>query len=514
MNTRMRILTAAAAVVLGLAPAPRTAGATTETAVVVSADGAANDDFGWSVAIEGPTLAVGAPLADIGGVQGQGAVYVFELVAGAWTQVQKLTASDGAEFDQFGFSVAISGDRMVIGAEEADINGNAAQGAAYIFERVGGTWTEVHKLFENTLGSFDEYGHDVDIEGDRIVIGASKGGSPAHGRTFIYERDQGGPGTWGQVQELEDDIFDSNAGFGESVDLEGDLLVVGALLLDRVPGTYNNEGGAYVFRRDPGSNTWSQVAKLFRDGALGNERCGISVALSGSTVVMGGYSVNGAGYGRGAAYVFENPGQVVDGWSQVAALQASDPQDFAYFGTSTAMFGRSVYVGAQGQDTSAGKAYRFDEDQGGVGVWGEADTYLSSVRASNDLFGYSLAVDADHLAVGAFVMGGDGAVLVFPGPGGAASPVGDLPAAPAGVAAFPNPFNPTTNLSFTIDHRGEVEVLIHDLRGALVSRLFRGELDAGRHDLTWRADGMPSGVYLATVRAGHTLRSTAVTLVK
>ena len=494
------------------------AAATTETAVVVSDDLALADDFGWDVAIQGTTLVVGAPFADIEGVSGQGAVYVFEFVGGLWTQVQKLTASDGGEFDQFGCSVAISGDRMVIGAEEAPIGTNSSQGAAYIFERTAGVWSEVHKLAEPTsILNLAEYGYSVDVDGDWIVVGGPKAGSAQHGRAYVYRRDEGGPGAWGLVQELEDDIYDTNAGFGYCVDLDGDLLVVGADLLDRVQGTYENEGGAYVFHRD-GANTYSQVGKLFRTGALDNERAGHVVILDGQTVVMGGYATDGtAGLAQGAAWVFENPTQAADGWVQVATLEASDAQSVAYFGQSAAIFGRNVWIGAEGHDLGAGKVYRFGEDTGGAANWGEAEQYTYSSPASNDLMGYSIAVDADHLAIGAFTLGGTGgAVLVYPGPGGGGgtSSAGDTPDAPVRVSAYPNPFNPATTLAFSVDRRGEVEVLIHDLRGALVARVFRGEMEAGAHEVTWRADGLPSGVYLATVRAGAVLRTTPVSLVK
>ena len=493
------------------------AAATTETAVVVSDDLALADDFGWDVAIQGTTLIVGAPFADIDGVSGQGAVYVFELVGGLWTQAQKLTASDGVEFDQFGCSVAISGDRLVVGAEEAPIGTNSSQGAAYIFERTAGVWNEVHKLAEpTTIQNLAEYGYSVDVDGDWIVVGGPKAGSAQHGRAYLYRRDEGGAGAWGLVQELEDDIFDTNAQFGYCVDLEGDLLVVGADLMDRVQGTYENEGGAFVFRRDV-SNVWSQVGKLFRTGALDNERAGHVVILDGSTIVMGGYATDGtAGLAQGAAWVFENPTQAADGWVQVAALEASDAQSAAYFGQSAAIFGRDVWIGAEGHDLGAGKVYCFNEDEGGSGAWGENGQYVYSSPAGNDLVGYSLAVDADHLAVGAFTLGGTGgAVLIYPGPGsGGTSAVGDLPAAPVQVSAYPNPFNPATTLAFSVDRRGEVEVLIHDLRGALVARVFRGEMEAGAHEVTWRADGLPSGVYLATVRAGAAMRTTQVSLVK
>lgn len=509
----------AAALALQMVPGVEpSAAATIETAVVVSDDLALADDFGYKVALQGTTLVVGAPFADINGVSGQGAVYVFELVGNVWTQVQKLTASDGVEFDQFGCALAMSGDRLVIGAEEAPIGANSSQGAAYIFERTAGVWSEVHKLAEpTTIQNFAEYGFSVDVDGDWIVVGGAKAGSAQHGRAYVYWRDEGGPGAWGLVQELEDDIYDTNAEFGYSVDMDGDLLVVGADLLDRVAGTYENEGGAYVFRRD-GTNYWNQVGKLFRTGALDNERAGHVVILDGTTIVMGGYATDGtAGLAQGAAWVFENPTQAADGWAQVAALEASDAQGGAYFGQSAAIFGRDVWIGSEGHDVGAGKTYRFSEDQGGVANWGESEQYVYSAPASNDLMGYSIAVDADHLAIGAFTLGGTGgAVLVYPGPGGGGgtSSVGDTPNAPVQVSAYPNPFNPATTLAFSVDRRGEVEVMIHDLRGALVARVFRGEMDAGAHEVTWRADGVPSGVYLATVRAGAVMRTTQVSLVK
>jgi len=510
---------AVAALALQMAPGlALVATATTETAVVVSSDLALGDDFGWDVALQGTTLVVGAPLADIDGVSGVGAVYIFEYIGGLWTQVQKLTASDGVEFDQFGFAVAISGDRLVVGAEEALIESNSSQGAAYIFERTAGVWTEVHKLVEpTTIQNFAEYGHDVAIDGDWIAVGGSKAGSAQHGRTYIYWRDQGGAGAWGLVQELQDDIYDTNAGFGTSVAMDGDLLVVGAELLDQVQGTYDNEGGAYVFQRDV-SNTYNQVGKLFRTGAQNNDRAGHVVILDGSTVVMGGYAADGAGFDRGQAWVFENPTLAVDGWVQVAALEANDPQDGAYFGQSAAIFGREVWIGCEGHDVGAGKVYRFSEDEGGPANWGGTEQYTYSAPASNDLMGYSLAVDADHLAVGAFVLSGTGgAVLIYPGPGdGAPSAVvnGETPVAHLSVSAFPNPFNPSTTVAFGMDRNGEVEVLIHDLRGALVERVFRGQMDAGTHEVTWRADNVPSGVYLVTVRSGAVMKTSQVALVK
>lgn len=506
---------AAAAAALLLCCLTRPAAATVETGVVTSADIAAADDFGYGVALEGTTLAVGAPFADIGANANQGAVYIFEQVAGAWQQVQKLTAADGTTNDLFGWSVALAGDRLVVGAEEANVDVNDAQGAAYVFERTGGVWQQVHKLVESTaIQNQAEYGASVAIQGDWIVVGAPAAYSAQHGRAYVYQRDEGGPGAWGLVAELEDDIFDSNAGFGDSVALDGDLLVVGARLLDRVAGSFDNEGGAYVFRRDE-TNYWDQVGKLFRTGAQDNERAGSAVALEGTRIVMGAYSVDGAGIARGAACVFENPTGTRNGWTQTAELVASDAMDLAYFGSAVAVQGGEIWVGAHGHAASNGRAYRFAEDLGGPGAWGQAEILEASAPAANDWLGRAIAVSGAQVAVGAFGAGTGGSVYLYPAPGGGTSGVGgQAPRLLASPRAQPNPFNPSTRLAFTLDIAGMVEVVVHDARGALVARLFDGELAAGEHAVTWHAAGLPSGVYLATVRAGERARTTAVTLVK
>lgn len=514
MDTPHLIRATAAAAVL-LAALARPAAATFETASVTSDDIAAADDFGYGVALEGTTMAIGAPFADIGANANQGAVYIFEQVGGAWQQVQKLTAADGTANDLFGWSVAMSGDRLVVGAEEANVDFNDAQGAAYIFERTGGVWQQVHKLVESTaIQNQAEYGASVAMQGDWIVVGAPAAYSAQHGRAYVYHRDEGGPGAWGTIAELEDDIFDTNAGFGDSVALDGDLLVVGARLLDRVSGSFQNEGGAYVFRRDA-SNYWDQVGKLFRTGAQDNERAGSAVAIEGTRIVMGAYSVDGAGVSRGAAYVFENPTGTRDGWTQTAALAAGDAMDVAFFGSAVAMQDGQIWVGAHGHAASAGRAYRFEENLGGPGAWGQAEILEAIAPAANDWLGRALAVSGAQVAVGAFGAGTGGSVYLYPAPGGGASGVSDrAPRVTSAPRAQPNPFNPSTQLAFNLDAAGPVEVVVHDARGALVARLFRGELAAGDHALTWHAAGLPSGVYLATVRAAGSSRTTAVTLVR
>lgn len=513
-NRMLKRITVGLALCAAAGSAP--SGATTfETSVLVSSDVAAADDFGTAVAIDGTTMVAGAPFADVGGNSAQGAAYVFELSGGSWTQVQKLTAGDGTTNDLFGWSVAISGDRIVIGAEEANVGPNDAQGAAYIFERSGGSWVQAHKLSEaTTIQNQAEYGAAVAVQGDRVVVGAPAAASAQHGRAFIYQRDEGGPAAWGLVAELEDDIYDTNAGFGASVALDGDFVVVGARMLDRAPGTYLNEGGAYVFQLDE-FNYWTQVGKLFRTGAADNERAGTAVAIEGTRIVVGAYAADAGGLDRGAAYVFENPSLAADGWVQVAELIADDGGDNDHFGTSIALRDGNAWVGATGHDGSAGRAYRFAVDQGGPGAWGQAEAFGAAAPAVNDWLGKAIAVSATSVAIGAFGAGTGGAVLVYAGPGGGTSAVDRLvPDAPVGLVALPNPFNPATRLRFAVEREGRFEIDVRDLRGALVERVFTGRLPAGDHEIEWRADGLASGVYLANVRGMGSSRTVRLTLVK
>ena len=139
---------------------------------LTASDGAASDQFGISVAVSGATIVVGMPFDDIGGNVNQGSAYVFKRQGGSWVETQKLTASDGAVFDQFGFSVAVSGATIVVGARLDDIGGNFTQGSAYVFERQGGSWVETQKLTASDGAAGDQFGASVAVSGATIVVGA------------------------------------------------------------------------------------------------------------------------------------------------------------------------------------------------------------------------------------------------------------------------------------------------------------------------------------------------------
>ena len=383
-----------------------------EDAKLLASDGAYFDLFGFSVAISGDTVVVGAHYDDDqGGFSGS--AYVFEKPDGGWSgtlsQTAKLLASDGAGWNLFGRSVAISGDTVVVGAHEDDDQGSDS-GSAYVFEKPSGGWSgilnEDAKLLASDGAGVDLFGYSVTISGDTVVVGAhgddDQGSSS--GSAYVFERPGGG---WSGILNEDAKLLASDGEyydlFGYSVAVSGDTVVVGAWGDDDQGAT---SGSAYVFEKPSGG--WSGIlnedAKLFASDGVYPDDFGFSVAVSGDTVVVGAYDSQNS-Y-SGSAYVFEKPG---GGWSGMlsedAKLLASDGAYSDYFGTSIGISGDTVVVGAfwdDDQSPFSGSAYVFEKPGGGwSGILNEDAKLLASDGADFDLFGFSVAVSGDTVVVGA-----------------------------------------------------------------------------------------------------------------
>ena len=177
-----------------------------------------------------------------------GSAYVFTRTGTTWTEQAKLTASDGAENDMFGGSVAIAGDTIVVGADNKDGNGFAARGSAYVFTRTGTTWTEQAKLTASDGAAGDEFGHSVAIiDGDTILVGANEdnadGNAPDSGSAYVFT---GSGSSWTEQAKIMT-VSDGAAGneFGYSVAISGNTVVVGAYLADNDIGT--ESGSTYIY---------------------------------------------------------------------------------------------------------------------------------------------------------------------------------------------------------------------------------------------------------------------------
>jgi hypothetical protein len=404
-----------------------------EVLKVVAPDRAAYDLFGYSVDISGNFAIVGSFQESEDAEGGNtllysGSAYIFERDAsGNWTEVQKIVAPDRAEGDNFGFSVSISGNYILVGAIDEDedaAGGNTIDcaGSAYIFERDGsGNWNEVQKIVAPDRAADDEFGNSVSISGNYAIIGAERenedveGGHTLEwaGSAYIFERDVSG--NWNETQKIvapDRAYFDF---FGGSVSISGNYVLVGAQYEDEDASGGNTldwAGSAYIFKRD-GSGNWNDVKKIVAPDRASNDVFGGSVSISGNYVIVGAkYEDENSGgvntlHDAGSAYIFERDGS--GNWNEKQKIVAPDRAAEDIFGNSVSISGNYVIVGAQYEDEdasgghtvlSSGSAYIFERD--GSGNWNETQKIVASDRAADDQFGSSVSISDNYALVGAY----------------------------------------------------------------------------------------------------------------
>ncbi|MBN1866804.1 FG-GAP repeat protein, partial [Candidatus Sumerlaeota bacterium] len=379
---------------------------------VAASDAAVDDWFGYAVSVSGDTALVGAYGDDAGTSQSVGSAYIFARNQGGadnWGQMAKLTASDAAADDWFGYTVSLSGDTALVGAMLADSGTSLSVGAAYVFERNQGgadSWGQVAKVTASDAAANDYFGCAVSLSGDTALIGArgdDEGTSLGVGSAYIFERNQGGADNWGQVAKLaalDAAEFDD---FGHAVSLSGDTALIGAYQDD---DDGNASGSAYIFERNQGGvNNWGQVAKLTASDAAAEDSFGYSVSLSGDTALVGAYRNDDGGSTSGSAYIFGRNQGGADNWGQVAKLAASDAAADDYFGYSVSLWGDIALVGAYQDDdggSASGSAYVFERNRGGASNWGEVAKITASDAAAGDRFGWAVSLSGDTVLIGAY----------------------------------------------------------------------------------------------------------------
>jgi hypothetical protein len=276
---------------------------------------------------------------------------------GNWTEQQKLVPSDGAASDQFGFVVSVSGDTALIGARADDDKGNDS-GSAYVFARDGsGNWVEQQKLTASDGALNDLFGSAVSLSGDTAVVTAFGDDDTGVDSSSVYVFSRDSMGNWSQQQKLTASDGAAGDGFGSSVSVDDDAMVIGAY---RDDDQGFNSGSAYVYARD-GMGTWIELQKLIAsDGALSDE-FGASVAIDGDNVVVGAFRDDDNGADSGSAYVFVRE---FSGWVEQGKLTASDGAAGDLLGFfSISLAGNTALVGAplnEGNGSGSGSAYVFE----------------------------------------------------------------------------------------------------------------------------------------------------------
>jgi hypothetical protein len=354
-------------------------------------DGAASDAFGGAVAFDGHRVIVGAHFDDDAG-ESSGSAHVFRRGPGGWVQEAKLTASDGAAHDLFGWSVDIDGDRALVGALHWDGSAGDNVGAAYVFRRDGAGWTEEVRLGAGNGNANDSFGNAVALRGDTAVVGAVNGDGQQtdSGSVYVFERS----GTqWNEVAKLtapDGVLLDE---FGTSIALSDNFVLIGASQ-DLLFGT----GKAYVFRR-VGAGFLEAVTLLPSDGVSGAE-FGAAVDLTDEFALVGAPSDDDSGEASGSVYVFERNGAQ---WLETAKLGALDGDADDAFGISVATDGERAAVGAHFDEEAgdrSGSAYILRRDGAD---WTEVAKFLAD--GPNARFGAAGGIESGVAVIGA--PGGD-----------------------------------------------------------------------------------------------------------
>ena len=312
----------------------------TQQQELIASDAAAGDNFGSSAAIDGDTAVFGAFLEGTGG-----SAYVFTRSGTTWTQQAKLTGSTVVSGDEFGYSVAISGDTIVVGARAESSTDDAYNGDAYVFTRSGTSWSQQAKFSDTLSSGNSHFGYSVDIDGNTIVVGApmdSPGTSDHRGRCHIYTRS----GTsWSLQQSLASSTGDDYAYFGKDVAIDGDTVVVGSSVEDSSGN--NNCGAAYIFTRS--GTSWSQQER-FAPTTATNAFFGNAVDISGDTAIIGAYGESNTGYGvvriytrSGTSWSLEQTLLSRTGTNEMFGMPVDIEDDVCVIGQQTNYGGAYVY---------------------------------------------------------------------------------------------------------------------------------------------------------------------------
>lgn len=333
----------------------------TQQAVLLAPDGALADKFGYSVAISENTVVVGS-YNDDSPLSNAGSAYVFVRSGTTWTFQQKLTANDAAADDQFGVSVAVSGPTVFVGANFSDQPSNSDAGAVYRYTQSGTVWTQAQKLIPAggvILG--DHFGESVAVSGSKLAVGSPGADVPFTAAGSVYVFFEGGGGVYSQQDKISIASGANGDSFGFSVAIEGNTLIGGATQYTPII-SQPAYGAAYVYEFN--GSSWISQGRLTASDGASVDRFGYSVAVSNNVIAVGAREddTTAGGADAGSAYIFTRTGSV---WTERQKLAPSDPFNGDRFGVSVALsFGNLVVGAAEKALTSPngqGAAYYFTQ---------------------------------------------------------------------------------------------------------------------------------------------------------
>ena len=400
---------------------------------------------GWSVAISGDSLIIGVPHDDAG-AETSGSAFIFVRKGKNWDQRAKLGTDDPTKADNFGYSVAIDRNTAIVGVPRDDDAGKDS-GSAYIFFREGVTWKKQAKLIASDLAGGDAFGESVFLHGNTAVVGANghtHSGARFAGAAYVFVRSGD---RWTEKAKLVAADAAKADRFGSSVSMSGKTIVVGVPFHDTERGT--DAGAAYVFALDGAA--WKFQAKLTPNKSKKNLKFGFGVATTGRIVIVGAPGHDDPARGSGAAYSFVRTEGV---WAEKATVVPEDGAKDLHFGSAISMSENAVAVASH-----SGPFLNHDGKPNG-------DGHAAYIYSSIEDFGTPpFAVDPFGLRVTTLAQVKRTALL----------------------QNFPNPFNPETWIPYRLGADSDVTLSIYNVQGQLMRQLNLGEQTAGEYSTRERA---------------------------
>jgi len=459
---------------------------------------------------------VGSPFDDDKG-SNAGAAYVYRLVSGTWNQIAKIKASDGAASDYFGYAVDIYDNYIVVGSYCDDDKGSSS-GSVYIFFIQNNTVSQVKKITAVDGSAYDNFGWSVSIWENYVAVGSyfDDGNELHSGSVYIYILNGESATLYAKLIADDGALYDF---FGYAVDIYSTYIIVSAV----------TERAVYVFQiEDPYIN---QIAKLVPSDPSLYDNYGYDLAIKGNNIVVGTYADdNDEGTDAGAAYVYKIDG---DNVTQISKLLSGNNGNSKYFGYSVDIDMGYVAVGASHDSYNSvvsGAAYLYkihNDSIFNILKFGPSD------GAATDYFGYSISLDAGNLISGAYYDDDKGtnsgsayiytnftSVPLAKGSFFEEENIQELsPVDYALYYNYPNPFNPSTTIKYSLPTTEQVSLKIYNILGQEVITLVDELQDAGYKQAVWNAkdvygNQVASGIYIYRLQTDKFVQSKKMILLK
>ena len=455
---------------------------------LIPSDNSYRDKFGSSVSIFDNYAIVGAPNAsDNGNVSGAAYIYFFDGLN--WIEQQKLIPSDNMSGDKFGISVSISNNFSIIGAhwDDDDDNGNSS-GSAYIYYFDGTIWIEQQKLTASDAAATDNFGNSVSISDDYVIIGAQSENCQ-QGSAYIFYNNGS---SWIEQQKLIASDCNSFDQFGCAVSISGDYAVIGAY---QNITNYTMSGAAYIFHNS-GSN-WTEQQILVPSDGSNYDRFGCAVSIDGANALIGARYHGESS--TGSAYIFHNN---ESNWIEEQKLTPLNGVSLGNFGKSVSIKGNYAFVGYASDDFGSGSTYNYHYSGSN---WINQQIIIASDGSDDDGFGWSVSISDDYVIIGAPHNddNGDnsGSAYIFKNEGlYVEENFIQNPLTNISLTNYPNPFNPTTVIEFSILNNSEIDLAIFNINGQKIKTLIQNDFMKGKHSIIWNGDdksgkAVSSGIY-------------------